>query len=142
MQSVNFDEEIDKIVAADPRYNRDAYIFVREALDHTQKVATKSKVGREEARHVTGKELLEGIRDYALDRYGPMAITLLEEWGIKKTGDFGDIVFNMVDCNLLGKTDQDSREDFKGGYDFFEAFRKPFLPATSLTKPSPVADQA
>jgi uncharacterized repeat protein (TIGR04138 family) len=66
-----------------------------------------------------------------------MALTVLNEWGIKCCEDFGDIVFNMVEFQLLGKTEQDSREDFKGGYDFEEAFRKPFLPTKRSITPKP-----
>ena len=132
MHEVTFDEALNLIQARDPRYRREAYLFVKEALDHTQRMIGKQNRGR--VRHVTGQELLVGIRDYALAQYGPMAITLLEEWGIKKCGDFGDIVFNMVDVGWLAKTDTDSRADFEAGYDFNEAFRKPFLPQNRITK--------
>ena len=130
MQQVNFDEAIDRIVQADSRYSRDAYFFLREALDHTQKRASRAKKSSKEefARHVSGSELLEGIRDYALAQFGPMAITVLGEWGVTKCEDFGELVFNMVDHRILGKTDNDSREDFKAAYAFDEAFVKPFLP--------------
>jgi uncharacterized repeat protein (TIGR04138 family) len=72
--------------------------------------------------------LLAGIRDYGLQQYGPMTLIVLHEWGIRSCEDFGEIVFNMVENALLAKTDKDSREDFKGGYKFEDAFRKPFLP--------------
>jgi uncharacterized repeat protein (TIGR04138 family) len=136
MQAVNFEEILEKIVTNDPRYQRDGYIFLREALDYTQKVVSKSK--KDEVRHVSGQELLGGIRDYALSQYGPMSATVLEEWGIRSCEDFGEMVFNMVENNLLAKTDKDSREDFKAGYSFEEAFRKPFLPTRkSDSEPSP-----
>ena len=81
---------------------------------------------------MTPKELLSGVREYALVQFGPMAITVLEEWGVKKSGDFGDLVFNMVEAGLLKKTEKDSREDFQNGYDFMDAFAKPFWPAHKL----------
>jgi uncharacterized repeat protein (TIGR04138 family) len=127
MNAVNFEETLEKILQQDRRYHRDAYLFVREALDHTQKQVGKG--GKQEVRHVTGQELLEGVRAYALDQYGPMALTVFGEWGVRACDDFGEIVFNMVENSLLTKTKKDSREDFKGGYDFFEAFRRPFLPS-------------
>jgi uncharacterized repeat protein (TIGR04138 family) len=127
MHEVNFEEAVEQIRAKDPRYQPDAYAFVREALDHTQKGIVKDGKGR--IRHVTGQELLKGIREYALAQYGPMALALLEEWGVHTCEDFGAIVFNMVEIGLLAKTDKDSQADFAGGYDFGEAFRKPFLPA-------------
>jgi len=126
MQEVSFEEALAKIQAKDPRYHRDAYLFVREALDHTQKTIGKDARGR--IRHVTGQELLIGIREYALQQFGPMTKTVLEEWGIRCCPDFGEIVFNMVEVSWLAKTEKDSRADFEGGYTFDEAFRQPFLP--------------
>ena len=136
MQELTFEEALDQIVAADPRYHREAYAFVREALDFTQKI-----VGKESSRtssHVSGQELLAGIRQLALAEFGPMTITVLEEWGIRDCSDFGNLVFNMVETGFLGKTETDSRADFLDGYNFEDAFRKPFLPASKLT-PKPVA---
>lgn len=127
MHEATFEEGIELILIKDQRYDRDAYVFVREALDHTQKAIIKENRGQ--LRHVSGQELLGGIRDYALEQFGPMAITVLEEWGIRECADFGEIVFNMVEASVLAKTEEDSREDFQGGYNFEEAFRDPFLPA-------------
>ena len=133
MHGINFSEELEKIVAKDPRFTSEAYLFVREALDHTQKMI--GKPAKDDApRHVSGQQLLEGVRDYALQQYGPMTITLLHEWGIRRCEDFGELVFNMVKNSLLAKTEQDSRDDFKGGYDFDEAFRKPFVPTGGQPK--------
>ncbi len=114
------------VLAKDPRYNREAYLFLREALEFTQR-----QVKRESdlTRHVSGHELLDGIREFALKQYGPMTLLVLEEWGVRKCEDFGEMVFNMVEHNILAKTEKDSRDDFKGGYDFTAAFRKPFLPS-------------
>jgi uncharacterized repeat protein (TIGR04138 family) len=78
--------------------------------------------------HVSGVELLEGIRDYALDRFGPMTLTLMNHWNIRKCRDFGDIVFNLVEHGILGRTENDTLEDFEGGYNFEEAFEQPFMP--------------
>ena len=138
MQEINFDETVDFIVAKDTRFARDAYTFVREALDFTQKLAGKETRGA--IRHVSGQELLEGIRQFALQQFGPMTATVLEEWGVKSCRDFGEIVFNMVESRLLQKTDQDSRKDFQQGYDFTEAFQKPFWPHHKLAaEKKPVA---
>jgi uncharacterized repeat protein (TIGR04138 family) len=130
MQEVILDEALEQILARDTRFHRDAYHFLREALDYTQR--NQPREPRAKIRHVTGQELLEGIRRYGLEQYGPMTLTLLQEWGVRRCEDFGDIVFNMVEARLLAKTDQDSREDFADGYTFEEAFRKPFLPAARL----------
>jgi uncharacterized repeat protein (TIGR04138 family) len=134
MQEASFEETIEAIRVKDPRYHREAYILVREALDHTLKSIAKANRGR--MRHVTGQELLVGIRDVALGQFGPMTMDLLHEWGVHNCADFGEIVFNMIEIGLLAKTEKDSRADFAGGYEFFEAFRKPFLPS-SKQKESP-----
>ncbi len=133
MQELTFETTLALVLAKDPRYPRDAYLFVKDALDHTQKIVLKENKG--EMRHVTGQELLGGIRDYALVQFGPMTQMVFEEWGIKRCEDFGEIVFNMVEIGLLGKTEKDSREDFGGGYDFNDAFRKPFLPSSKIAPP-------
>ncbi len=126
MEKINFGERIEEIIKADSRYDRDAYQFVREGLDYTLK--SLKKQGDKSHRHVSGQELLEGLRQFSLQQYGPMAKTVLNYWGVSQCEDFAEIVFNMVDRGILGKTEQDSREDFKGGYDFDEAFVKPYLP--------------
>jgi uncharacterized repeat protein (TIGR04138 family) len=128
MHQINVQAALEQICERDPRFNREAYIFVREALDYTQKQVSKSN--KNKVRHVTGLELLSGIRDYALYEYGPMAQYVLEQWGVHSCEDVGAIVFNMVDASLLAKTDNDTQSDFKGIYKFEEAFREPFLPAT------------
>lgn len=135
MQAGKFEETVDTLVQRDGTFHRDAYFFVREALDHTHKMVAKGST--EESHHVTGQELLEGIRAYGLEQYGPMTLTVLDEWGLHTCEDFGEIVFNMVETNLLGKTEKDSRDDFKGGYDFIEAFRRPFLPTETVSTPVP-----
>ena len=130
MQKVSFEEIVEKIVAQEPRYHRDAYDFVREALEFTQQ---KLQEGEGDAqRHVTGQQLLEGIRLFALGEYGPMAQTVLNSWGIMQCDDFGEIVFRLIDHQVLRKTDADRRDHFSGGYDFDQAFRQPFLPAATL----------
>ena len=134
MHTANFEEALEEILRKDPRYHRDAYRFVREALDHTQKIVAKTirettRHEEDEERHVSGRELLEGIRVHALGQFGPMTLTVLQEWGLHRCEDFGEIVFNMIEIKSFKKTDKDSRDDFKPGYDFDEAFRKPFLPA-------------
>tara|TARA_B100000579_G_C22645700_1_gene763636 strand:+ start:107 stop:601 length:495 start_codon:yes stop_codon:yes gene_type:complete len=127
MYKQSYDEVLEEIISVDPRYQRDAYHFVREGLDYTQQSISKQEKGV--VRHISGQELLGGMREHALEQYGPMTLLVLDEWGVKSCEDFGEIVFNMVEHNLLAKTSEDSREDFKEGYDFKDAFRKPFLPA-------------
>ena len=131
MQEQKFAIVLETIISKDPRYHRDAYLFVREALDHAQKLVCQNQ--KTPVRHITGRELLEGIRDYGITQYGPMTLTVFNEWGIHQCEDFGEIVFNMVEHKLLSKTPQDSREDFKNGYDFNKAFREPYLPQRKIS---------
>jgi len=118
---------IKEICRRDSRYHPRSYVFVLEALDYTGKKLNKHALEGAE-RHVSGGELLEGIRAYALEQFGPMALTVLDNWGVRTTEDFGEIVFNLVEAGKLRKTDQDNRKDFVHGYNFREAFTRPFLP--------------
>jgi len=126
MQKTGFTEALDRVVAADPRYDREAYLFLQDALDYTMKSRKKQKA--ELSRHVSGQELLEGVRAFAIREYGPMVPTVFGVWGINRCEDFGDMVFNLIRAGIFGKTDTDTIEDFRNGYDFCEAFVKPFLP--------------
>lgn len=134
MNNPTIDDLLAPILEKDVRYKPEAYLFVREALDHTVRQLEKP-------RHVSGQELLSGIREHALSEYGPVAKRVLLEWGIHECIDFGHIVFNLVNEGLLGKTAEDSIEDFHGGYDFTEAFLHPFRPkepiACLLEQPVP-----
>ncbi len=132
MKKISWNEALQQILREDSRYDEQAYLFIREALDHTIKMLSKPVEGP--GRHVSGTELLEGIRDYALKEYGPMAHTVLKQWGLTRSEDFGNLVFNLVDKGILGKTDEDRREEFTGGYDFDDAFRKPFLPVSGARR--------
>lgn len=131
MEQISFEDVLNGIVEKDPRYHRDAYLFLKEALDHTQKAIAKSN--KKHCGHVTAQELLEGIREHALSAFGPMTLTVLEEWGVRTCEDFGKMVFVMVENKLLRASEQDSPEDFKTGYSFHEAFRRPFLPASKAS---------
>lgn len=108
-----------EIIERDDRYAFEAYRFVLEALDYTYRMLG-------EKRHVTGVELLEGARRCAIERWGPMARAVLDHWGIRRCEDIGEVVFNLVGSGLLSKTEKDSMEDFRGGYDFGEAFDRIF----------------
>ena len=130
------DELMREIVEEDPRYNVDAYIFLRESLDVTIKIMDKPLEGP--ARHVSGRELLEGIRTHAINEFGPIVRTVLAHWGITSTADFGEMVFNLVGKGILGKTDEDKRTDFHDVFDFEAAFVEPFLPARDLEADSPL----
>ena len=109
------DDLITQICEEDSRYQEDAYAFVLEALTFTQKRFKRVK-------HVTGPELLEGIKQLLIEKFGPMTMTVLKHWGIEKTEDFGHIVFNLVNKKVLSKTEEDQLEHFKDVFDFSKVF--------------------
>jgi uncharacterized repeat protein (TIGR04138 family) len=125
MPKLDFAEALDLIISHDPRYARDGYYFLNEALKFTLRLRERK---REAATHVTGPQLLEGIRQYAIKEFGPMVPTVFEFWGITRCEDFGEMVFNLIRVGVFGKTDRDSIDDFKGGYSFFDAFVAPYAP--------------
>jgi uncharacterized repeat protein (TIGR04138 family) len=125
MQKPAFHETLDQVVARDPRYTKEAYGFLREALEFTQKRRRKS---RAESTHVSAAELLGGFREYSLQQFGPMGLTVLEYWGVRSTGDVGRMVFNLIEAGVFGRADDDRIEDFENGFSFEEAFLVPFRP--------------
>lgn len=143
MQDPDFAEIVTLICKEDPRFDRKAYDFVRLGLDYCVKELRKKDASRaERSRHVTGPELLDGIRTYALDQFGPLTKTVLNAWGVHHCHDFGDIVFNLIEYNVFSKTENDRREDFSDIYDFDEAFVKPFQPAKPPRATGPSATGA
>lgn len=126
MTKRNFEETLDIIIKEDCRYSRDAYYFVRKALEYATEHFEKPPTGAK--RHLTATELMDCIRLYAIEQFGPLTLNVLHHWGIYCTEDVGEIVFNLVEKKALGKSEEDSKEDFKDGYDFGEAFTRPFLP--------------
>ncbi|HOK03891.1 MAG TPA: hypothetical protein PLN24_01395 [Victivallales bacterium] len=110
MNNSNFNLKVQEIIAKDSRFAPEAYLFVGMAVTYTiQKLAGKNK------RHITGKELIDGIGDFAKQEYGPLAYEVLKGWGIENDKSIGQIVFNMIEHNLLSKTEDDKIEDFDLG---------------------------
>jgi len=120
----NLEERLKGVVARDGRYHINAYRFVYEALDYTVKRLDKK-------RHISGRELLEGIKNLALEQFGGLACMVLGIWGVSKTADFGNIVFNLVEADLMSRSEDDSREDFEGVYEFREVFRIDAKPSST-----------
>lgn len=124
-----------KLVQNDPRYAVEAYLFVREALafaadnravESDSEVASGGKSTRSRCRHVTGQQLCEGIREYALHQFGLMAKLVLNNWGLQQTGDFGNVVYNMIDAGIMRKSADDRRRHFDNVYDFSDVFEVQF----------------
>ena len=127
MQAMQFEQSVVTILKRDNRFDPHAYFFLKDALDFTLKRIAEDNGGQE--RHVSGPELLRGFRDCALDQFGPMASTLMSEWGVRKCQDVGDMVFHLIEEQVFGKQETDQREDFSEIFDFDEALTTPFLPA-------------
>jgi len=141
---------IARLLKEDPRYSFEAYVLVFESLNYAHKVLglgmeqpaeeseeeDESDEGERSAaeRHLTGQQLCEAVRQYAVEQYGYMAQCVLKSWGITSTGDFGEIVFNLIRIGQMRKTSEDRREHFDNVFDFDEAFRESFkitLPETT-----------
>jgi uncharacterized repeat protein (TIGR04138 family) len=132
-------DDLAGVLARDPRYPVAAYVFVFEALEHTQALRLRNqspaksakrggssarKGGRaDRSRHVTGRELCEGARDLALRLYGYLALMVLSQWGIRSTSDIGNIVYNLIESGDMQKTPEDSRADFDDVFEFAQALR-------------------
>ncbi|MFM7397536.1 MAG: Minf_1886 family protein [Verrucomicrobiota bacterium] len=125
---MDYEVVIREVVAKDPRYAPQAYELVRAALDHSQKtVHGEPRKGKsKDNRHVTGQQLVEGFRQHVLENYGPVSYRLLRNWGLRRSIDVGNVVFNLIEAKLFGSSPEDSLSDFEDIIDFKEAFQKPF----------------
>jgi uncharacterized repeat protein (TIGR04138 family) len=135
------DHPVAKLLREDRRYKLEAYAFVFEALNYAHDVLEmgsqepsepaeddppEERLRLQQERHLTGQQLCEAIRRYALEQYGYMAKTVLNSWGVHSTSDFGEIVFNLIRIRQMKKTRQDRREDFDNVFDFETGLRKSF----------------
>ena len=124
-----------KLLETDRRYRLEAYQFVSEALSHAQRRMSKKTTGKSGAcrtppkgdeRHMNGPQLCHAIRELAIEQYGLMARAVLRRWGVTSTGDFGEIVYNLIEVGKMKKSNTDRREDFDNVYDFDDVFSKHF----------------
>ncbi len=127
MQAAQFEQSVVSIIRREGRYDAHAYFFLKDSLDFTLKRVMEETGGK--GRHVSGKELLEGFRDLALEQFGPMAATLMDEWGVMECRDVGNMVFLLIEEQVFGRQESDKPEDFDSAFDFRKALREPFLPA-------------
>jgi uncharacterized repeat protein (TIGR04138 family) len=124
---VTVSDPLRKLALEDGRYAPEAFQFLFESLDHAVRLA-----GREEAegadRHVSGQELLAGLRHHAAEIFGPLAGDVWRAWGIRESIDWGRIVFLLVDAGMLNRQENDTIEDFRDGFDFDDAFVRSYRP--------------
>jgi len=108
------------------RYDSNAYRFIFPALRYSQNLFRHPPAAgvhfSEAEAHISGQELVNGIRQYALEQFGMLARTVFNSWGIFTTEDFGKIVFELIESGDMKKTDDDRLEDFCDVFDFEEAF--------------------
>ena len=124
MQTMEFYNKVEKIIQKDLRYSSDAYEFINDAVLFT--IQKHEQI--DQPRHISGSELLDGVREFALREFGPMAYDVFCEWGIMDGLAVGNIVFNMIEQNILSRSNEDSIKDFQSAIDFKIAFCTPFLP--------------
>lgn len=125
-----FQEAIQHFIIEDPRYPIEAYLFVRDGFEYVMKrIAEEKRTDPPPRMHLTGAQLSIGLKDFALDEFGPMAAFTLAEWNIRSTYDFGELVYNLIKMGLFSKTKGDRREDFDNVFDLEAELRAPyFLP--------------
>ena len=121
------DDQLETIAIQDGRYAPNAYRFIFDSLDYIL-----LSLGRQHKpsgdRHISVNQLLEGVKDCALEHFGPLSRQVFEHWGVYRTEDIGEIVFNLVECGLLNKQDSDMKEDFVDGFDFRDVFEDSYTP--------------
>jgi len=132
MQAAQFEHAVENILKRDSRFEAHAYLFLKDSLDFTLKRAEEDNQGK--ARHVSGRELLLGFRDLALQEFGPMSSTLMAEWGLTETRNIGEMVFHLIEEQMFGKQDSDTLDDFVDVFDFHESFVVPFTPKSRLSE--------
>lgn len=124
-------QSLEETVRADGRFRPEAYAFLLRGLEFTS-AALHGRRRSDRPRHVHGRELCEGLRELAKGTWGPMARLVLERWGIRRTRDFGEMVYFLIGLGLLGKQDDDRIEDFDEVYSFDEAFGRYRIPVDNL----------
>src|ERR1700727_1812490 len=125
----SFNEVVEQIIERDPRYGKEAYIFLKEALEFTIKQKKRGKT--ESGSHVNAGELLDGFRQLSLKEFGPMVMTVLEYWGARTSSDVVQMVFNLIGAGVFGSAESDSVADFEEALDFRVAFVAPLAPQSS-----------
>jgi uncharacterized repeat protein (TIGR04138 family) len=125
MKTIEFHNKVKIIINQDNRYPADSYVFINNAITHT----IQSKTKKDKKQHISAKELLDGIAKSAIENFGPMAYSVLNEWGINDGEAIGNIVFNMVKNKILTTNENDTIEDFKNNK---TTLLKPFHQRTSI----------
>jgi uncharacterized repeat protein (TIGR04138 family) len=119
-----------EILTKDPRYQLEAYEFTLDACQHTQRLLgrkpERDPLEESPANHLTARQLLEGMCDLAQQQFGLLARTVLARWGVNCTDDFGEIVYNLINAELLSKSAEDTKADFHNVFDLDQALKGGF----------------
>jgi uncharacterized repeat protein (TIGR04138 family) len=126
-------DPIQELARKDGRFAPEAFRFLFDSLEVAIRIAGKAEESGTE-RHVTGREVLDGLRRQALDTFGPLAPEVWSAWGVHETLDWGRIVFLLVDAGLLNRQESDTIDDFRDGFDFHAAFVKDYRPRLDALK--------
>jgi uncharacterized repeat protein (TIGR04138 family) len=121
-QTLPREKTLEQIVLEVGLYQREAYEFIQHGLAFTAQQVHGQTQSEKKARHVSGQQLCEGLRDFALAQWGLLARAVLRKWGITSTLDFGRIVFALIDAQQMQKTEDDTIEDFRNVFDFRTSF--------------------
>lgn len=132
-------QRLRRVLERDSRYPREAYAFVHAVLDYAQRQEQKTDLP-ETQRHVSGQQLLVAMQELALEEFGPMAATVMSEWGISSGEDFGNLVFNLIEADILSASETDRPEDFAGCEDLNDALEAPFTQAGTPPPSLPAID--
>ena len=124
MSGLTLEAKIEELARRDREYATEAYHFVFEALDYV----SEQPVSLRATHHITVQELLKGIRQLALEQFGPLARCVFESWGVYRTEDFGEVVFRLIGNDLLNRSDDDHKEDFVNAFSFREEFEERYRP--------------
>ena len=120
-------DQLRQLALRDGRYSPEAFVFLFASLEHAVRLAGKDSAQGAE-RHVTGQELLAGLRENAIETFGPLAAHVWRAWGVKSALDWGRIVFLLVEAGLLNRQESDTIEDFRPGFDFDSVFVERYRP--------------
>jgi uncharacterized repeat protein (TIGR04138 family) len=129
-QETLFRDAVDALRERNARYAREAYVFVVAALGETVRALPPERVSDPERRHLSGRELTDGVIRVAREEFGPLAPMVFREWGVRATEDLGEIVFELVDAGQLSARPEDTRADFSGRGGLLEALAEPAPPRT------------
>lgn len=131
-------EVVKEILQKDRRYAEDSYYFINEAVHFASEYFAKPEFGQE--RHLSGAELSEAIREFTLSEFGSMSWAVLKNWGVYSTLDFGHLVFNLIDAEVLHASPEDKLADFDNVFDLKADLSMPFEPENPLAKELPKID--